>query len=68
MASGPEDWVNALGVAYCGGIHQRCMFRFSQERQPQLLWALGLLMAGSNGVVHSDSRLCIDLDRLFADP
>ena len=44
------------------------MLRFGQEHQLQLLWVLSLLIAGSNGVDHSDSRLVYRTKQVIRSP
>jgi hypothetical protein len=46
----------------------RGMLRFGQERQLQLLSAQSLLLAGSNGVDHSDSRLVYRAGQVVCRP
>jgi hypothetical protein len=46
----------------------RGMLRFGQERRPQLLCAQSLLLAGSNGVEYSDSRLVYRTGQVVCRP
>jgi hypothetical protein len=49
---GPPRWGWATALRYA----MRGMLRFGQERRPQLLTAQSLLLAGSIGIDHADSR------------
>jgi hypothetical protein len=46
----------------------RGMLRYGQERQLQLLSTQSLLLAGSNGVDHSDSRLVYRAGQVVCRP
>ena len=47
---------------------KRGLFRLGQERRPQLLCAQSLLLAESNGVDHSDSRLVYRAGQVVCRP
>jgi hypothetical protein len=44
------------------------MLRFGQERRPRLLFVQSLLMAGSTGVDHSDSRIVYRTGQVVCGP
>ena len=56
------EWVTAVRHA------RKSMLRFGQEQQPQLLRVQSRMMAGSNGVDHSDSHLVYRAEQVVCRP
>jgi hypothetical protein len=44
------------------------MLKLGQEQRPQLLWVQSLLIAGSNGIDRSDSRLVYRVRQVVCRP